>query len=194
MEKTGISQSIVIVSGLPRSGTSMIMQMLEAGGLPVLTDGRRVPDENNPKGYYEFETIKQLVDDQSWIAQAVGKAVKIIAQFLPFLPEGFNYKIFFVHRPLEEVLKSQNRMLISYNKPLGKLPAGKIIAFFQKTILQATDWANSSANVQMLHLNYPEILSHPLASAGLVKTFLDADLDVAKMAGVINQSLRHIKN
>src|ERR1700733_6156368 len=102
---------ITIVSGLPRSGTSLMMQMLDAGGLPVLADGERKPDPDNPKGYLEWERIKQLPKDPSVIAEAEGKAVKVISQLILSLPAGHEYRILFMQRPLPEVLKSQDEML-----------------------------------------------------------------------------------
>src|ERR1700704_3311791 len=102
---------ITIVSGLPRSGTSLMMQMLDAGGLPVLSDGERKADTDNPKGYLEWERIKQLPKDPTLIAEAEGKAVKVISQLILSLPEGHQYQIILMQRPLPEVLKSQDEML-----------------------------------------------------------------------------------
>src|SRR5271156_5202866 len=102
---------ITIVSGLPRSGTSLMMQMLDAGGLPVLSDGVRKPDADNPKGYLEWEGFKQLRKDPSLIAQAEGKVVKVISEFILSMPAGHDYRIVFMQRPLPEVLKSQDEML-----------------------------------------------------------------------------------
>ncbi|HFD38992.1 MAG TPA: sulfotransferase family protein, partial [Anaerolineae bacterium] len=99
-----MSRPITIVSGLPRSGTSMMMKMLEAGGLPVLTDQIRAADEDNPKGYYEFERVKQIEHDQEWLPDAQGKAVKMIAALLKHLPPDYEYKIVFMQRDMQEVL------------------------------------------------------------------------------------------
>src|ERR1700675_612032 len=102
---------ITIVSGLPRSGTSLMMQMLDAGGLPVLSDGERKADTDNPRGYLEWERIKQLPKQPALIAEAEGKVVKVISQLLLSLPEGHEYRVIFMQRPLPEVLKSQDEML-----------------------------------------------------------------------------------
>ena len=104
--------TIVVVSGLPRSGTSMMMQMLEAGGMDVLTDGRRTADEDNLKGYYEYEKVKALKTDNSWLPRAGGKAVKIISELLRHLPGTHTYRVIFMRRAMEEILASQDRMLI----------------------------------------------------------------------------------
>jgi hypothetical protein len=102
---------ITIVSGLPRSGTSLMMQILAASGYEILTDGLRQADENNLNGYFEYEKVKSLKTDNSWITEAEGKVVKIVVQLLPYIPEGFQYEIFFMERNLDEVLRSQSRML-----------------------------------------------------------------------------------
>src|SRR5213593_4363024 len=112
---------IVVVSGLPRSGTSMAMKMLEAGGMPILADGIRTPDISNPKGYYEFEPVKGLDKggDVAWLAEARGKAVKIISFLLTWLPEHYDYRVIFMQRDLREVLASQNAMLAHRGEPSG---------------------------------------------------------------------------
>jgi hypothetical protein len=102
---------ITIVSGLPRSGTSLMMQMLAAGGMPVLSDGERRADTDNPRGCLEWERIKQLPKDPACIAEAEGKVVKVISQLLLSLPPGHDYRIVFMQRPLPEILKSQDEML-----------------------------------------------------------------------------------
>jgi hypothetical protein len=117
---------IVVVSGLPRSGTSMMMQMLEAGGLPILTDGERVADADNPRGYYEYAPAKRLMTDRTWLPAADGKAVKIVAQLLPYLPPApHRFRVIFMKRDLGEVLASQQVMLANLNKTGARLPRDK---------------------------------------------------------------------
>jgi len=106
-----LGKTIIIVSGIPRSGTSMAMQILEAGGVPIFTDKKRKPDENNPKGYYEVEAVKRLDKDNSIIKKTKGKAVKVISHLLPYLPEKFEYKLIFMKRNIDEVIRSQQKML-----------------------------------------------------------------------------------
>ncbi|HSJ55892.1 MAG TPA: sulfotransferase family protein, partial [Anaerolineae bacterium] len=96
------NNAIVIVSGLPRSGTSMMMKMLEAGGVRVLTDYERTADEDNPKGYYEFERVKQIEHDREWLPEACGKAVKMVSALLKHLPADYYYKVIFMRREMEE--------------------------------------------------------------------------------------------
>ena len=104
---------IIVVSGLPRSGTSMMMGMLEAGGLELVVDGIRAADEDNPRGYYELERVKDLAkaEDKSWLITLQGKGVKVISLLLQHLPEAYNYKIIFMRRSIAEVLDSQSKML-----------------------------------------------------------------------------------
>src|SRR3990167_393038 len=98
---------IVIVSGLPRSGTSLMMQMLRAGGMSLLIDDQRPADADNPHGYWEYEPVKRLQHDNSWLPQAEGKAVKVVSALLQYLPPRHTYKIIVMHRPMQEVLASQ---------------------------------------------------------------------------------------
>ena len=107
-------EPVFIVSGLPRSGTSLMMMILNAAGIPPLTDYERNADEDNPRGYYEFERVKKLKDgDFGWLENAQGKAVKVISALLTYLPEGYTYKVIFMRRELSEILASQRKMLIN---------------------------------------------------------------------------------
>src|SRR5262249_30630691 len=106
-----MAPDIIIVSGLPRSGTSLMMQMLDGGGVPVLTDNIRAADTDNPRGYYEFEPVKATKRDATWLPAARGKAVKMVSQLLYHLPPGETYRVLFLERDLEEVLASQEKML-----------------------------------------------------------------------------------
>src|SRR4029450_2106899 len=111
---------IVVVSGLPRSGTSLMMQMLQAGGMPLLTDDLRPPDADNPNGYWEYEPVKRLHQDNSWIRKAEGKALKAVSGSLHYLPPQPTYKILFMQRPMQEVLASQTVMLERRGQQSGK--------------------------------------------------------------------------
>ena len=104
---------IVVVSGLPRSGTSMVMRIVEAGGLELIVDGKRRADQDNPKGYFEYEKVKELAKDDSWLKDVHGKVVKIVSPLLYNLPLTYKYKLIFVKRHMEEILASQNKMLES---------------------------------------------------------------------------------
>ncbi|MBN1216588.1 MAG: hypothetical protein JXA99_14260, partial [Candidatus Lokiarchaeota archaeon] len=106
-----LKDKLVVVSGIPRSGTSLIMQILQAGGLDILSDHKREADKNNPKGYLELESVKNLSNDNSCLINQTGKAVKVISHLLKFLPKNQKYKIIFINRDVNEIIKSQQKML-----------------------------------------------------------------------------------
>jgi hypothetical protein len=181
---------ITIVSGLPRSGTSLMMQMLGAGGLPVLTDGERKADEDNLKGYLEWERIKQLPKDPSLIAEAENKVVKVISQLVLSLPVGHEYRIVFMQRPLPEVLKSQDEMLRRRGNADSIISdTSAIEEAFQRHLIEVNKWAASKANVQMLRVHYHRVLREPKAVAEEVVGFLKIPLDTESMARQVDGSL-----
>jgi hypothetical protein len=185
-----LSKVVTIVSGLPRSGTSMMMKMLEAGGLPPITDNIRTADEDNPKGYYEFERVKQLPKgDVAWLPDAQGKVVKVIAALLPYLPGGYEYRVIFMQREMSEVLASQRQMLIRRGEDPDKIPDDVIAKLFEKHLKQVNDWVSQQPNVQRLDVNYNKMLKNPQSYIEQIDAFLGNQLDVAKMAAVVDPSL-----
>jgi hypothetical protein len=180
---------ITIVSGLPRSGTSLMMQMLTAGGMPVLSDGERKADTDNPKGYLEWERIKQLPKDPSLIAEAENKAVKVISQLLLSLPDGHEYRIIFMQRPLPEILKSQEEMLrrrgnadaIGDNTPIEEA--------FQRHLVETSQWMARQSNMQVLRVHYHRVLREPVAVAEEVSKFLGRELDLEAMVEQVDGNL-----
>jgi hypothetical protein len=180
---------ITIVSGLPRSGTSLMMQMLQAGGLPALTDGLRSADENNPRGYLEFEPAKRLRTDRSWLPQARGHAVKIVHLLLHELPldGSLAYRIIFMQRPIEEVLASQCAMLKREGKPAGA-PA-ILQRAFEKQLAQLEPWLGAQPGVAVLPVNYHRVLREPGAVAEELRAFLDLKLDAAAMVRAVDPAL-----
>lgn len=188
MEKN-IKGEIIIVSGLPRSGTSMMMQMLDKGGYPVLTDGVRESDNNNPKGYYEFEPVKKMMVDKSWLPQASGKSVKIIAQLLPFLPSNYDYKIIFMKREMGEVLTSQQIMLGKEKDVKSKaFPTGLNDAF-QKQLQKVETWIETQPHVQMLEVNYSDVIDNPENEIDNIISFIGSDGNKKEMLTVVDKSL-----
>ena len=182
--------TIVVVSGLPRSGTSMMMQMLEAGGMEVLTDGLRAADEDNLKGYFEYETVKALDTDRSWLPEARGKAVKIISELLKYLPETQTYRIIFLRRALEEVLASQDRMLVRRGvQPGGPAENAEIARVFRKHLQQTEAWLSGRPGFRTLYVHHRQILADPVREAARVNAFLDNRLDEAAMAASVDTSL-----
>ena len=181
---------ITIVSGLPRSGTSLMMQMLDAGGLPVLSDGERKADTDNPTGYLEWERIKQLPKDPSLIAEAEGKVVKVISQLVLSLPLDHEYRIVFMQRPLPEVLKSQDEMLRRRGNADSIIPdTSPIEEAFQRHLIEVNKWLAGKTNVKVLRVHYHRILREPKAVAEEVAAFLQAPLDITAMSGQVDGTL-----
>ena len=180
---------ITIVSGLPRSGTSLMMQMLDAGGMPVLSDGERKADTDNPKGYLEWERIKQLPKDPSLIAEAEGKVVKVISQLILSLPAGHDYRIVFMQRPLPEVLKSQDEMLRRRGNTDSIADNSAIEEHFHRHLVEVNKWLAGKANMQVYRVHYHRVLREPNAVAEEIAAFLQMPLDINAMVGQVDGSL-----
>jgi hypothetical protein len=180
---------ITIVSGLPRSGTSMMMQMLEAGGMVILTDHIRKADDDNPRGYYELEKVKKIKEDSSWLKDAYGRAFKMVSALLFYLPEGHRYKVIFMRRNLEEMLRSQKVMLQRLGKKGADLTDEELIPKLEEHLMDVERWLGTQKRIQAVHIQYSRILRDPKGSAGLVNGLLDGRLDLDKMAGVVDPSL-----
>jgi len=181
--------TITIVSGLPRSGTSMMMQMLAAGGLPALTDGRRVADENNPRGYHEYEAVKSLARDASWLADARGKAVKIVSALLVHLPEGFEYRVIFMRRPLPQVLASQSTMLERLGHAGSRGDDTRLAELFARHLDEVDALLRGRPAIARLDVDYLSVINAPLAVAQTVSAFLGGTLDPARMASAVAPEL-----
>jgi hypothetical protein len=180
---------ITVVSGIPRSGTSLMMQMMAAGGMPVLTDGQRSADTNNPRGYFELESVKALSKNQDVVGQAEGKVVKVISSLLPSLPKQFQYRVIFMCRPLEEVVSSQNRMLERLGKEVPPTPTAAVITAFQEHLNKTKSWLSQQPNFEVLYVDYPSVLQAPEEHARKICSFLGRDLDVSAMINQIEHSL-----
>ena len=182
-------QEITIVSGLPRSGTSLMMRMLAAGGLPVLIDGLRKPDPDNPRGYYEFEPVKQTKADPSWVAGAGGKAVKMVSRLLPDLPPGYRYRVVFMRRNLEEILASQQRMLLRKGIPHDPVADAEMARLFTSHLVEMERWLAAQENFTVIYLWYNELLSNPQQALHRLDEFFRRTLDVSRMAEIIDPAL-----
>ena len=180
---------ITIVSGLPRSGTSLMMQMLHAGGLPVLSDGERKADTDNPKGYLEWERIKQLPKDPSLIAEAEGKVVKVISQLILSLPDGHQYRIVFMQRPLPEVLKSQDEMLRRRGNADSITVTSAIDEAFQRHLIEVNRWLSGKPDTQVSRVHYHRVLREPKIVSEELAAFLKAPLDIDAMVRQVDGSL-----
>ena len=179
---------ITIVSGLPRSGTSLMMQMLAAGGMTLLTDRERQPDIDNPRGYWEWEPIKLLPKQPHLIDQAEGKAVKVISQLLLSVPKGHVYKLIFMERPLPEVLASQDEMLKRRRSSQSVDPA-LLTAAFRGHLKEIVAWLEEREDIPVCRVGYRKLVSDPADCARTVRDFLDVDLNVEAMAGQVDSSL-----
>jgi predicted AlkP superfamily phosphohydrolase/phosphomutase/tetratricopeptide (TPR) repeat protein len=181
---------VTVVAGLPRTGTSMMMQMLVAGGLPPLTDGKRVADSDNPHGYLEFEPATRLREDQSWLPQAKGKVVKIVAQLLRHLPKGFHYRVVFMHRDLREVIASQQAMLTRLGRTGGQLAPERLSTVLEGQVEQVAAWLRRQPNIRVIHLDYASVTQDAAGTAARLREFLGDSLEVEKMMTAVRPELR----
>jgi Sulfotransferase domain len=180
---------VTIVSGVPRSGTSMMMQMLQAGGMELLTDAKRNADAGNPLGYFEHEDVKQGRNDLSWLKQANGKAVKVIHLLLLNLPPDQNYRVIFMLRNLDEVVISQRVMLQQQGRPTTALADETLAGVFQKQLVTVKQWLAERENFRVLFIQHKDVISHPINVAQQINLFLGANLSVAKMSVAVNPQL-----
>ena len=188
--KRRYGEAVIVVSGLPRSGTSMVMSMLEAGGLPIMTDRVREADEDNPKGYFEFEKVKELgeTNDKSWMADARGRAIKVISHLLKELPDDNYYRIIFARRELEEVIASQNIMLDRQAEP-NPVDDAKAVQLYRRHLVNVRFLVRRAPNLEMIELAYSDTLSDPESAAECINRFLGGKLDQEKMAAVVDKRL-----
>lgn len=179
---------ITVVSGLPRSGTSMMMRMLEKGGMPILTDGLRRADDDNPLGYYEFEPVKRLDKDASWLPDACNKAVKIIYIFLYNLPTGYRYKVLFMKRHLDEVVASQ-KVMLRRRQEGDRMSDQDLMDKFHEELQRLDLWIRQQENFTISYLDYDEVVAEPEKTAFWITRFLGLNLDTAAMAQAVDPSL-----
>jgi len=188
------SEFLIVVTGLPRSGTSMLMQMLAAGGVPVLSDGLRQADEDNPRGYLEFEPVKKLLQDSKWLLAERGKAIKIVAPLLAALPPDLACRVILCERDLDEVLDSQERMLARRNQPTATAPERRRMLRdeYGRTLGRVKAMPAERPDMQLLVIEHSHAISDALATAGRVNNFLGGGFDVAEMAAAIDPTLHRI--
>ncbi len=186
-----MGEPIIVVSGLPRSGTSMLMKMLKAGGLELFEDGQRQADEDNPRGYFELEKVKTLdkQPDKAWLKEVRGKAIKVISQLLPDLPPENTYQVLFINRHLDEVLASQDKMLVRRGKEVEPGSHERMRDLFEKHLRTTKSWLAANNNFQVLELDYAQVISDPVPQASRIRSFLDRGLDVGRMASVVEEAL-----
>ncbi|GAA0873303.1 hypothetical protein GCM10009117_24500 [Gangjinia marincola] len=180
-----IENQIVIVSGLPRSGTSLMMQMLESGGLDILTDNKREADISNPKGYYEFEPVMSIHKDNSWLATAKSKTVKVVAPLLKYLDPKYRYKVIFMKRDINEVIQSQRKMV---GKNIDTVPLKLFNAFHNQ--LESIDiWKDTEPGVELIYVDYKSLVDSPEEAIKQVENFVGINLDKSQMITRVDKSL-----
>jgi hypothetical protein len=182
--------TIVVVSGLPRTGTSLMMKMLSAGGIPLLTDHVRAADLDNPNGYFEYERVKKLPEgDFDWLSLAQGKVVKVISALLQYMPGEHRYQVVFMRRRLAEVLQSQRQMLVNH----GHLQDGKsdaeILALYEKHLLRLEMWLATQPNFETLFVDYNMLVENPQPIIQEVRLFLGNHLSDDEMLKAVDPAL-----
>ncbi len=200
-----LSDSIIVVSGLPRSGTSMMMRMLEAGGIEVLSDANRPADADNPRGYFEHEAVKRLRTDTGWLSQALGKAIKVITFLLRDLPPSYSYKVLFMMRDLEEVLASQRAML-QRRVELGMVDAASITEarlaeeddrlriLYTRHLQQTRQWLKKQPHFSVVEVDHRSTLRYPEKTAAQLGAFLGCRLEESAMINAVDPTLYRQRN
>lgn len=166
------------------------MKMLEAGGIPPLTDSIRTADDDNPKGYYEFERVKAMdKGDTAWLVDAQGKTVKVISALIKYLPPDYQYKIIYIRRNMPEILASQRKMLIRRGEDPDKMDDEQMAALFAKHVSQVENWLKDQPNMSVLYVHYSDILSNPEPQIAIINGFLGGELDTLQMAMTVDPTL-----
>lgn len=182
-----LANEIIVVSGLPRSGTSLMMQMLDRGGVPVFSDGERAADVDNPRGYYELEAVQRTKRDPSWLPAARGRCVKLVSSLLYDLPESESYRVLFMERDLEEVLSSQEKMLQRRGQPAA--PRDQIRNSFGVHLNRLFEWLPQQSHIRWLTVSYNRLLTDPRAEIATIIGFLDNVPDGERMRSAIDLAL-----
>ncbi len=178
---------IIVVSGLPRSGTSLMMQLIFAGGVPALTDHIRAADTDNPRGYYEFERVKKVKDDTGWLPDARGKVVKMVSQLLLDLPAAERYRVVFMERDMDEVLDSQEKMLQRLGRPAA--PRAEITRAFTFHLNRVHRWLAEQPNFAVLRVGYADVVARPAEEVARVNEFLGGVLNVEAACAAVDPTL-----
>ncbi|MEZ5324256.1 MAG: hypothetical protein R3F19_04245 [Verrucomicrobiales bacterium] len=188
------SDTIIIATGLPRAGTSMLMQMLRAGGIPVLVDDHRPADPSNERGYLEFAGAKKLRAESDWLCQAKGHAVKIVAQLLPHLPQSYRYRVIMIHRPLPEIIASQKKMLQRLDKQGATITDKALMHTFQRQVAQVRIMLallRKRGILDVLDLQYADAVRAPNEVSVRIAEFLGVPFDSGAAAAAVAPDLQH---
>ena len=181
------TSEIIIVSGLPRSGTSLMMQMLQQGGIPAVTDEIRAADTDNPRGYYEFERVKKTKEDPSWLPEARGKVVKMVSSLLYDLPATETYRVVFMRRDIDEMLESQEKMLARLSRTAA--PRDQMKTSFSVHLDRLFHWFPTQPHIKLMEVSYNDLLHTPESEICRVARFLDHVPSASQMLAAIDLSL-----
>jgi len=184
------ASAITIVSGLPRSGTSMMMQMLAAGGIVPYSDGLRQSDSDNPNGYFEHESAARLASNNLWLPEARGQVVKIVAPLLPHLLLSEAYSVIMMYRDLDEVLASQRTMLDRLGRPGAALSDQALATALNRQMETVHHWLAAHPAVRLLPIRYRDILLAPHTAAARIAAFLNRPLDIEAMCRAVHPALQ----
>jgi hypothetical protein len=194
MNPSPTNSDIFIISGLPRSGTSLAMQLVQAAGIVPFTDESRPADTHNQKGYFESSKVLTLPRDSSWLWEAEGKAVKVISALLRFLPSGYRYKIIFMERSIDEVVSSQRRMLEGLGKTGAGIPAAQLAAIFHKELDTLKTWLDSRNDFDVLRISYNRLMHAPMAVLPQLLHFVNSNVKPEELIRVIDPELYRSKS
>jgi hypothetical protein len=185
---------VIVVSGPPRSGTSLLMQMLEAGGVEPLRDDTRPADAGNPRGYYELDAVKRLPEDAGWLERAPGRAVKVIHALAPRLPEGPSYRVVWMERDLDEVARSQRALLETLGRPpADDLSDDRVAEILAQQLAETAAALDARHDVRRLAVSHARLVADPAPSAARIAAFLGTALDVAAMAAAVEPKLHRVR-
>lgn len=191
MLRKKLGPPVVVVSGLPRSGTSMMMKMLTAAGLEIITDNIRTADEDNPKGYFEYERVKDLDknEDRAWVQEHKGRVLKIISFLLKDLPDDCYYRVIFMRRDLNEVIASQNKMLVRRGETGGSTDDQKMMQLYRGHLRKVDSMLKERPNFELLDVHYRQVVDEPQVQASRVIDFLDLTVDPDQVASAVDRKL-----
>jgi len=190
LRKLKYGDDVIVVSGLPRSGTSMMMKMLDAAALPIMTDNERAADEDNPKGYFEYARVKDLKDeaDKSWVREARGQVLKVISHLLETLPDENFYRVILVRRDFDEIIASQNKMLERRGEE-NQAADSTVKEAYIRHLVDIRYMVRRRPNFEMIEVQFVQAMEAPRIFATDVNKFLGGNLDVESMMAVVDLEL-----
>jgi hypothetical protein len=180
---------VTIVAGVPRSGTSLMMQMLARGGIEPLTDGRRAADEDNPRGYYEYDPAKRTRADASWVDRAAGRAVKLAHLLVEHLPPAHEYRVVLMRRDLGEVVASQRAMLDRLGERGADLSPAQLAAAYERQLGRVRAWLDKQPNVRFIEVDYNELIRAPEKVVAALAELFEGRVNAEAMRAAIDPEL-----